>query len=128
MKSKKYVVKRLDPGNVIVSVLVKEGDSVEDMGAYSLTPEASLKVMNHSPTGFEFSYRGAGPSQLSLSILLDYFKSPQSALHFYQDFKDSFIAVVKGEQFEISDEDIDQWVRSKKETLNQSYGSIGYRK
>jgi hypothetical protein len=30
----------------------------------------SLKVRNHSPTGFAWGYGGSGPSQLALAVLL----------------------------------------------------------
>lgn len=49
-----------------------------------LTP--SLKVRNHSPTGFSWGYGGSGPAQLALAILLDYCGKTK-ALRYYQDFK-----------------------------------------
>lgn len=56
-----------------------------------LHPARSLKVRNHSPTGFSWGYGGSGPAQLALAILLEYF--PEAvALHSYQDFKFGTIA------------------------------------
>jgi hypothetical protein len=36
-----------------------------------LTPDYSLTLRNHSPTGFEWGYAGSGPAQLALALLLD---------------------------------------------------------
>jgi Family of unknown function (DUF6166) len=54
---------------------------------------ASLKIVNHSPTGFCWGYAGSGPAQLALAMLLDYFKGDRvRALSLYQDFKFKVIA------------------------------------
>ncbi len=37
-----------------------------------LTPERSLELATHSPSGFESGYCGSGPAQLLLALLLDY--------------------------------------------------------
>jgi len=37
-----------------------------------LTPERSLALASHSPSGFEWGYGGSGPAQLALALLLDY--------------------------------------------------------
>ncbi len=42
----------------------------------------SLKVKFHSPSGFSWGYNGAGPKQLSLAILLEFY-SKQWALDEY---------------------------------------------
>jgi len=36
-----------------------------------LSPAASWRVRNHSPTGFEWGYGGSGPAQLALALMLD---------------------------------------------------------
>lgn len=36
-----------------------------------LTPDRSRKVWEYSPTGFEWGYRGHGPNQLAIALLLD---------------------------------------------------------
>lgn len=38
---------------------------------YSLPLHPSLRLRNHSPTGFEWGYLGSGPSQLALALVLD---------------------------------------------------------
>jgi len=57
-----------------------------------LLPAASLKVFNHSPTGFEWGYSGSGPAQLALAILLDYLGDVNRAIRNYQDFKCAYVA------------------------------------
>jgi hypothetical protein len=47
----------------------------------------SLKLRNHSPSGFSWGYGGSGPSQLALAILLDYLGDRERALRLYQRFK-----------------------------------------
>jgi hypothetical protein len=54
-------------------------------------PAPSLKIRNHSPTGFAWGYGGSGPAQLALAILLEEFKK-EIAERFYQDFKFEVIA------------------------------------
>lgn len=66
----------------------------EDGKVKKLSLGTSLKIRNHSPTGFNFGYGGSGPAQLALAILLDYSgKIPHPAC--YQDFKRQFIATMK---------------------------------
>jgi len=62
-----------------------------------LDPAPSLKLRNHSPTGFAWGYAGSGPAQLSLAILLDYLPSEATALELYQLFKWAVIARLKGD-------------------------------
>lgn len=81
---------------------------------YQLTPEASLRVVNHSPTGFEFGYGGSGPAQLALAILLDILNTePENelAIHLHQRFKVKFIAPQDGDFFGLFEDDIRKWIR-----------------
>lgn len=58
----------------------------------------SLRLANHSPTGFSVGYMGSGPAQAALGILLVAFRqigAPNAgprALDYYQDFKAEFLA------------------------------------
>lgn len=52
-----------------------------------LTPERSLELVNHSPSGFEWGYGGSGPAQLALALLLDYTDDEEVALAEYMEFK-----------------------------------------
>jgi len=56
-------------------------------GQERLTPERSLELVNHSPSGFEWGYGGSGPAQLALALLLDYTDDEAVALDHYQEFK-----------------------------------------
>ena len=56
-----------------------------------LSPARSLKVFNHSPTGFSWGYGGSGPTQLAMAILLRYLPA-REAVHLHQPFKWKFIA------------------------------------
>jgi hypothetical protein len=50
-----------------------------------LTP--SLKIRNHSPTGFEWGSAGSGPAQTALALLLDWTRDAEVANQLHQDFK-----------------------------------------
>lgn len=50
-------------------------------------PGPSLKLRNHSPTGFAWGYGGSGPAQLALALLLDWSGDEDLALRLYQQFK-----------------------------------------
>ncbi len=69
----------------------------------------SLKLRNHSPTGFEWGYCGSGPAQLALAILLDVTGDALVAQAFYQDFKQEVVAAW-GETWEIYESDIRTWL------------------
>lgn len=74
-----------------------------------LNLEASLRVVNHSPTGFCWGYGGSGPAQLALAILLDHFNGDRDrALALYQDFKFKVIArLPMDSDFVLTDEQIE---------------------
>jgi Family of unknown function (DUF6166) len=76
-------------GKIINNGEEKDVDRVVINGkGKQLDLEASLKVVNHSPTGFCWGYLGSGPAQLALAILLDHFNGDRErALSIYQDFK-----------------------------------------
>jgi hypothetical protein len=57
-----------------------------------LTPDRSLELMNHSPSGFEWGYGGSGPAQLALALLLDYTGDEAFALDHYQAFKTEVVS------------------------------------
>ncbi|MDG5778573.1 DUF6166 domain-containing protein [Haloarculaceae archaeon H-GB1-1] len=57
-----------------------------------LTPERSLELANHSPSGFEWGYGGSGPAQLALALLLDYTENEALALDHYQEFKTEVVS------------------------------------
>jgi hypothetical protein len=57
-----------------------------------LTPERSLELANHSPSGFEWGYGGSGPAQLALALLLDYTDDEEVALAEYKTFKTEVVS------------------------------------
>ncbi|MFC6890306.1 DUF6166 domain-containing protein [Halorubrum trueperi] len=61
-------------------------------GQERLTPDRSLELVNHSPSGFEWGYGGSGPAQLALALLLDYTGDEAFALDHYQEFKTEVVS------------------------------------
>ena len=59
----------------------------------------SLKLRNHSPSGFCWGYGGSGPSQLALAICLEIYPEDE-ALSKYQDFKKKYIATIPMKSFD----------------------------
>lgn len=55
----------------------------------------SLKVRNHSLTGFNWGYGGSGPAQLALAICLEL------GIDNYQDFKFKYIATLPQSDFDV---------------------------
>jgi len=76
-------------GKIINDGEIKDVDRIVFNGSgKTLDLEASLKIVNHSPTGFCWGYGGSGPSQLALAILRDHFDGDRErALALYMDFK-----------------------------------------
>lgn len=74
-----------------------------------LSPDASLKLINHSPDGFEWGYSGSGPAQLALALLLDVTGNPDLAQGYYQDFKFHWVATW-GEEWSITSWQILEWL------------------
>jgi hypothetical protein len=78
-----------------------------------ITPARSLKVYNHSPTGFEFGYGGSGPAQLALAILLDYTNDKNLSVALHQDFKWQWIGGLEHPGGEITGEQITEWIKKR---------------
>jgi len=49
-------------------------------------------LWDHSPSGFEWGYRGSGPAQLALALMADHFGDDDLALALYQAFKRAIIS------------------------------------
>ncbi len=76
----------------------------------ALRPDRSLKLKNHSPMGFSWSYAGSGPSQLALAILLE-LTDETTALTLYQEFKWKYIApLIYGQGFQLDEKEILNWI------------------
>ena len=84
-------------------------------GGERLTPERSLELANHSPTGFEWGYGGSGPAQLALALLLDYTNDEEVALAHYTEFKNEAVSQLDctgpGSRWRLTGSDIDTVLR-----------------
>lgn len=72
-----------------------------------------LDLRNHSPSGVEWGYGGSGPAQLALAILADAI-GPTEALSRYQRFKRDRIAKLDGDAWEITREQIQDWLAQQR--------------
>lgn len=99
----------------IIRGLYRNGDLLLYVDECQLDLQTSIKVRDHSPTGFGAGYGGAGPAQSALAILL-HVTTEKKALHFYQDFKWDFLAHADyyDEDFALS-VDIHDWMKKKYE-------------
>jgi hypothetical protein len=70
-----------------------------------LAPRYDLKLL--SPTGFEWTYEGAGPAQLALALLADHLPDDDRALALYDRFMRSVVAELDN-SWELNSADIDQ--------------------
>lgn len=96
-------------GKIINDGVIQDVDRVVINGkGKTLNLEASLRVVNHSPTGFCWGYGGSGPAQLALAILMDHLGDTERAKALYQDFKWKVIAKLPMDQdFVLTDEQIE---------------------
>lgn len=73
------------------------------------TPNVSLCLRNHSPTGFEWGYQGSGPAQLALAILIDCLGA-YWAENVYQAFKRDIVAnLPKDQEWSLAWLEINNW-------------------
>jgi len=82
------------------------------LDGHYLDPKPSQQYHNHSPDGFNWGYRGSGPAQLALAIILKLTGKSDG----YQEFKFEFIAKLpQGQDFEIEFDFMDimneQWLK-----------------
>ena len=84
-----------------------------------LTPERSLELATHSPSGFGWGYSGSGPAQLALALLLNYTEDEEFALDHYQEFKTEVVSQLEctGPDgcWRLTDGDIDAVLRDPSE-------------
>ena len=80
--------------NVVYVGYRRRGDAIVEKrpDQERLTPERSLELVNHSPSGFEWGYGGSGPAQLALALLLDYTGDEAFALDHYQELKTEVVS------------------------------------
>lgn len=73
-----------------------------------LNPRYDLKRL--SPTGFEWTYEGAGPGQLALALLADHLGEDSRALALYERFMRKVVAELDN-SWELTSADIDAALR-----------------
>jgi len=78
-----------------------EGETWVTIDGEYLNLNLSLKIYNHSPTGFNWGYGGSGPAQLSLAILLE-FLPVKLAEKYKSEFKRKVISVIKEDVFTVA--------------------------
>ena len=110
-----YQGRRQKNGTAWVTVQATTPNGAPKLRRLPLGP--SLRLFNHSPTGFEWGYGGSGPAQLALAILLHYAgaegrHSASWAVRHHQAFKWHFVANWHKDGFVLHTEEIDVWVRS----------------
>ena len=89
---------------------------VNDEDFEKLMLQKSLKLRNHSPTGFEFGYGGSGPHQLALALLMDAIGDDEVAERFYQPFCVAHVMQWgRGDEdvWSISDDYIKAWIKNR---------------
>ncbi len=73
--------------------------------------DASRKIQNHSPDGFSWGYRGSGPAQLALALLIDLGIESNRAIRLHHDYMRDVVAAWGIEsEWEVTTEEICQWI------------------
>ena len=73
--------------------------------------EKSLQVVDHSPDGFQWGYSGSGPAQLAAAILYEITDDTEHTRNYYQLFKFDHVVKWEGLTFEISEQEVRNWLR-----------------
>jgi hypothetical protein len=89
-------------------VLASRSDTRDRLGQIHVTLNGKRlhnqsKIVNHSPTGFEWGYHGSGPAQFSAVILTKFFEMAgfsktevhDAVIDTYQVFKNEHIATLR---------------------------------
>lgn len=79
------------------------------------SPRPSLKIRNHSPTGFSWGYGGSGPSQLALAILYAVTRDADTAQRHYMQFKWDYVSQWPADSDVDVEIDILGWIRQQEE-------------
>jgi hypothetical protein len=109
----KVYVGRRHPEHGFLMVLVRVGE--REVGSVA-------HYVKHSPTGFECGYAGSGPADLARCILIDHkglgsLAERESVIpgvdRHYQAFKAEVIAGLDPTGFELSAEEVDEWLKGQ---------------
>ena len=97
------------------------------LGGRELDLARSLKLANHSPTGFSWGYGGSGVAQLALAVLLE-ITDEDTALRHYQALKwEIFAKLEQDKGFEIHMGTIHDWLRSLPEEESEPQPDVDAR-
>lgn len=77
-----------------------------------LDPAPSQKVFAHSANGFSWGYRGSGPAQLALAILLAEGIMDEDAIKLHQFLKEDIVATW-GETWVFTTKDLHDWMKGR---------------
>ena len=91
-----------------------------------ISPDRSLAVYNHSPTGFEWGYGGSGPSQLALAIMLEVTDDDRRALNLYHDFKFDIVAGLPFTGWTLPLEQIERWIAASEQDKEDTPDDFPY--
>ena len=103
---KTFVGQRTSETGVRITVVEEDKES-------TLDPKRSQAVYNHSPDGFQYGYRGSGPSQLALAILLEITNNDSLSLMLYQRFKADVVSGFE-DTWILSEQHIRQWINKNR--------------
>lgn len=96
---------------VVYVGFVQKGIAVATRQGYPLSVKPSLKLWNHSPTGFEWGYGGSGPAQLALALLLDATGEKDLSVRLHQRYKAEVVCKWKrGSSWKTTRTEILAWV------------------
>lgn len=85
-----------------------------------LTPDASRRILDLNPDGFEWGHNGSGPSQLALALLLESTGNPTMAKNMYFMLKGDVISKLSREWI-MSQEFLQAWVSHRLDPILRSY-------
>ena len=110
-----YVGKRKKSGGCIVRVIDEEDpmlgkNSDLELIGEELPPRTDLR--NHSPDGFEWGYRGSGPTQLALALLVHATGDEKLSMQLYPRFRDAAISGLKEDTWVVPQTKILRWVKA----------------
>ena len=105
-----YRGKRVTPTGVLVTV---DGETLP----------SRIDVRDHSPDGFGWGYGGSGPAQLALAVLTYHLGDEEEALEHYQAFKWEVVADLPLEEWELTTEEINDWLRTMVEGFEATVAS-----
>lgn len=94
----------------------KKGNKVVTRDGRALALGPSLKLWNHSPTGYEWGYGGSGPAQLALALLLDATGDKVLSVDLHQKFKAKIVSnFPRNGTWDLKRSQIMEWVKGEKQ-------------